>query len=57
LQAVDDDGNSVTTAVKTKPIVTDEQFKIALDKIKAGKYTIEKFKENYSLTKEQEEQL
>jgi hypothetical protein len=57
LQAVDDDGNSVTTAVKTKPTVTDEQFKIALDKIKAGKYTIEKFKENYSLTKEQEEQL
>jgi hypothetical protein len=57
LQAVDDDGNSVTTAVKTKPSVTDEQFKIALDKIKAGKYTIEKFKENYSLTKEQEEQL
>jgi hypothetical protein len=57
LQAVDDDGNSVTTAVKTKPTVTDEQCKIALDKIKAGKYTIEKFKENYSLTKEQEEQL
>ena len=57
LQAVDDDGNSVTTAVKTKPTVTDEQFKIALDKIKAGKYTIEKFKENYSLTKEQEDQL
>ena len=57
LQAVDDDGNSVTTAVKTKPTVTDEQFKIALDKIKAGKYTIEKFKENYLLTKEQEEQL
>jgi hypothetical protein len=57
LQAVDDDGNSVTTAVKTKPSVTDEQFKIALEKIKAGKYTIEKFKENYSLTKEQEAQL
>jgi hypothetical protein len=57
LQAVDDDGNSVTTAVKTKSSVTDEQFKIALDKIKAGKYTIEKFKENYSLTKEQEDQL
>jgi hypothetical protein len=58
LQAVDDDGNSVTATVKApKPSVTDEQFKIALDKIKAGKYTIEKFKENYSLTKEQEEQL
>jgi hypothetical protein len=58
LQAVDDDGNSVTATVKSpKPSVTDEQFKIALDKIKAGKYTIEKFKENYSLTKEQEEQL
>ena len=58
LQAVDDDGNSVTATVKSpKPSVTDEQFKIALDKIKAGKYTIEKFKENYSLTKEQEDQL
>lgn len=58
LQAVDDDGNSVATAVKApKPSVTDEQFKIALDKIKAGKYTVEKFKENYSLTKEQEAQL
>jgi hypothetical protein len=58
LQAVDDDGNSVTATVKApKPSVTDEQFKIALEKIKAGKYTIEKFKENYSLTKEQEAQL
>ena len=58
LQAVDDDGNTVTATVKApKPSVTDEQFKIALEKIKAGKYTIEKFKENYSLTKEQEEQL
>ena len=56
LQAVDDDGNSVSKP-SAKPSVTDEQFKIALDKIKAGKYTVEKFKENYSLTKEQEEQL
>ena len=59
LQAVDDDGNTASAAVKppVKPSVTDEQFKIAVDKIKAGKYTVEKFKENYSLTKEQEAQL
>jgi hypothetical protein len=55
LQAVDDDGNSIK--VSSKPTVTDEQFKIALDKIQNGKYTIEKLKENYSLTKEQEAQL
>jgi hypothetical protein len=52
---VDDDGNSIK--VSSKPTVTDEQFKIALDKIQNGKYTIEKLKENYSLTKEQEAQL
>jgi hypothetical protein len=55
LQAVDDDGNSIK--VSSKPTVTDEQFKIALEKIQNGKYTIEKLKENYSLTKEQEAQL
>jgi hypothetical protein len=55
LQAVDDDGNSIK--VSSKPTVTDEQFKIALDKIQNGKYTIEKLKDNYSLTKEQEAQL
>ncbi len=58
LQAVDDDGNTVTTAVKApNPSLSEEQFKKALDAIAKGKYTLEQLKSSYSLTKEQEAQL
>jgi hypothetical protein len=58
LQAVDDDGNTVTTSVKApNPSLSEEQFKKALDAIAKGKYTLEQLKSSYSLTKEQEAQL
>ena len=58
LQAVDDDGNTVTTSVKAaNPSLSDEQFKKALDAIAKGKYSLEQLKSSYSLTKEQEAQL
>lgn len=58
LQAVDDDGNTVTTSVKAaNPSLSEEQFKKAVDAIAKGKYTIEQLRASYSLTKEQEAQL
>ena len=57
LQAVDDDGQSVTATVKAHPSLSDEQFKKALDAIAKGKYTLDQLKSSYSLTKEQEAQL
>jgi hypothetical protein len=58
LQAVDDDGNTVTTSVKApNPSLSEEQFKKALDAISKGKYSLEQLKSSYSLTKEQEAQL
>jgi hypothetical protein len=58
LQAVDDDGNTVTTSVKApNPSLSEEQFKKALDAIAKGKYSLEQLKSSYSLTKEQEAQL
>jgi hypothetical protein len=58
LQAVDDDGQSVTATVKApNPSLSDEQFKKALDAIAKGKYTLDQLKSSYSLTKEQEAQL
>jgi hypothetical protein len=58
LQAVDDDGNTVTTSVKApNPSLSEEQFKKALDAISKGKYSLDQLKSSYSLTKEQEAQL
>jgi hypothetical protein len=51
LQAVDDDGNSVASA--TKPSLTDDRFKEALKSIESGKYTAEKLKADFNLTKTQ----
>jgi hypothetical protein len=51
LQAVDDDGNSVASA--TKPTLTDDRFKEALKSIESGKYTAEKLKSDFNLTKQQ----
>ena len=61
LQAVDDDGNMASQPVKEEPKVkeslSNDRFKDALDKIAAGKYTVELLKAKFSLTKEQEAQL
>jgi hypothetical protein len=58
LQAVDDDGNTVTTSVKAaNPSLSEEQFKKAVDAISKGKYSLEQLRASYSLTKEQEAQL
>jgi hypothetical protein len=58
LQAVDDDGNTVTTSVKAaNPSLSEEQFKKALDAIAKGKYSLDQLKSSYSLTKEQEAHL
>lgn len=58
LQAVDDDGNSTAQATqKPKPVMDESQFENAKSAVKAGKYTISKIKEHYTLTAEQEAQL
>ena len=61
LQAVDDDGHSASQPVKEQPKVkeslSDERFNDALDKIKDGRYTVEKLKAKFNLTKEQEAAL
>ena len=61
LQAVDDDGHSASQPVKEQPkakeSLSDERFKGALAKIKAGGYTVEQLKAKFNLTKEQEAAL
>jgi len=57
LQAVDDDGNSVSAVVNKKPSLSQEQFDRAKEAIASGKYTLDQLKTNYSLTKEQEAKL
>lgn len=57
LQAVDDDGNSVSAVVNKKPALSQEQFDRAKEAIASGKYTLDQLKTNYSLTKEQEAKL
>jgi hypothetical protein len=61
LQAVDDDGNMASQPVKEEPKVkeslSNDRFKDALDKIAAGKYTVELLRAKFNLTKEQEAQL
>ncbi len=54
LQAIDNDGNEITEAVKnTKPKMPQERFEAGLLKIEQGKLTVEVFKkaiEGYDLT-------
>ena len=57
LQAVDDDGQAASTAKQALPSITDERFAIALEKIAAGEYTIEKLKASFTLTPSQNEKL
>jgi len=57
LQAVDDDGESASTAKQALPTLTDERFAGALEKIQKGEYTIEKLKSSFTLTPAQNEKL
>lgn len=46
-----------TVAKRMLPKITDERLKAAVDKIKAGEYTAEKLRGNFTLTQEQDEWL
>lgn len=46
-----------TVAKRMLPKITDERLKAAVDKIKAGEYTAEKVRSNFTLTQEQDEWL
>ena len=57
LQAVDDDGASASKSTPTKPPITDERLTDAITAIEKGTYSLEKLKDQFSLTKEQEAKL
>lgn len=57
LQAVDDDGNTAAQGAASKPTITDDRFKKALESIEAGKYTAEQLAANYALTEAQSKML
>ena len=62
LQAVDDDGEAAskpapTKSTPTKHPISDERLQAALESIKVGDYTLERLKNEFSLTKEQEARL
>jgi len=57
LQAIDDDGASASKSTPTKPPISDERLDGALKSIEAGTYSLEKLKDHFSLTKEQEARL
>jgi hypothetical protein len=62
LQAVDDDGEAASKPVPTKSTPTkhpigDERLQAALESIKVGDYTLERLRNEFSLTKEQEAKL
>jgi hypothetical protein len=54
LQAVDDDGNTATEAIKTqKPQISARRLNDAIQSILKGDYTVEKLKANFDLTQDQ----
>ena len=62
LQAIDDDAEAAskpapTKSTPTKPPISDERLTDALIAIEAGTYSLEKLKDQFSLTKEQEARL
>ena len=57
LQAVDDDGTAASKSTPTKPPITDERLTDAITAIEKGTYSLEKLREQFSLTKEQEARL
>lgn len=57
LQSVDDDGAAASKSTPTKPPISDERLTDALTAIEKGTYSLEKLKDQFSLTKEQEARL
>ena len=57
LQAVDDDGAAASKSTPTKPPISDERLTDAITAIEKGTYSLEKLKDQFSLTKEQEARL
>ena len=57
LQAVDDDGAAASKSAPTKPPITDERLTDAITAIEKGTYSLDKLKNQFSLTKEQEAKL
>jgi hypothetical protein len=57
LQAVDDDGAAASKSTPTKPPISDERLADAITAIEKGTYSLEKLKDQFSLTKEQEARL
>ena len=54
LQAIDDDGNTATEAIKTqKPSISDERLNGAIRSILEGSYSVEQLKSQFALTNEQ----
>jgi hypothetical protein len=54
---VDDDGAAASKSTPTKPPISDDRLTDALTAIEAGTYSLEKLKDQFSLTKEQEARL
>jgi hypothetical protein len=57
LQSVDDDGAAASKSTPTKPPISDERLTDALTAIEKGTYSLDKLKDQFSLTKEQEAKL
>ena len=57
LQSVDDDGTAASKSTPTKPPITDERLTDAITAIEKGTYSLDKLKDQFSLTKEQEAKL
>ena len=57
LQSVDDDGAAASKSTPTKPPISDERLADAIKAIEKGTYSLDKLKDQFSLTKEQEAKL
>jgi hypothetical protein len=57
LQSVDDDGAAASKSTPTKPPISDERLTDAITAIEKGTYSLDKLKDQFSLTKEQEAKL
>ena len=50
LQSVDDDGNTASASPKANPILSNERFEKALEKIAEGKFSVEQLVSTYALS-------
>jgi anti-sigma28 factor (negative regulator of flagellin synthesis) len=57
LQSVDDDGAAASKSTPTKPPISNERLADAITAIEKGTYSLDKLKDQFSLTKEQEAKL